>query len=118
MEFAMINGIAALRATALVLMAAVCGNPVLSAVWERKDYPIRPVPFTQAHVNDAFWLPRLETNRTATIPFLFEKNEETGRIDKFAIAAAQEPDGYLFTARTCDPAHPRPGGRPIVLVPY
>ena len=24
------------------------------------------------------------------------------------IAAAQEPDGYLYTARTIDPAHPHP----------
>jgi DUF1680 family protein len=123
-----------------------------------KDYPITPVPFTQVQVADAFWLPRIETNRTVTLPFLFQKNEETGRLDNFAIAgglrmgkyrgeryndtdvykplegasyslmvhpdpeleraldgmivkiaAAQEPDGYLFTARTCDPAHPQPG---------
>ncbi len=25
------------------------------------------------------------------------------------VAAAQEPDGYLFTARTADPSHPQPG---------
>ena len=124
----------------------------------KKDYPITPVPFTQVKVADGFWLPRIETNRAATLPFLFQKNEETGRLDNFAIAghlmegkyrgeryndtdvykpiegasyslmvhpdpeleraldgmivkiaAAQEPDGYLFTARTCDPAHPQPG---------
>jgi DUF1680 family protein len=123
-----------------------------------KDYPITPVPFTKVKVTDAFWLPRIETNRAVTLPFLFKKNEETGRLDNFAvagglmegkyrgeryndtdvykpiegasyslmihpdaeldraldgmiakIAAAQEPDGYLFTARTCDPAHPQPG---------
>jgi DUF1680 family protein len=124
----------------------------------KKDYPITPVPFTKVKVTDAFWLPRIETNRAVTIPFLFKKNEETGRLDNFAIAsgllqgkyrgeryndtdvykpiegasyslmvhpdpeleraldsmivkiaAAQEPDGYLFTARTADPAHPQPG---------
>jgi uncharacterized protein len=124
----------------------------------KKDSPITPVPFTQVKVADGFWLPRIETNRAVTLPFLFKKNEETGRLDNFAIAgglmkgtyrgeryndtdvykpiegasyslmvhpdpeldraldamiakiaAAQEPDGYLFTARTCDPAHPQPG---------
>ncbi len=116
------------------------------------DYPIRPVPFTSVRVADVFWTPRMETNRTVTIPFDFKKCEETGRIDNFAvagglmkgefrgiryddsdvykivegasyslalhpdaaldgylddlivkIAAAQEPDGYLYTARTIDP---------------
>jgi hypothetical protein len=145
-------------AAALAVGAGVLMGADAATVLEKKDYPIRPVPFTQVRVTDAFWLPRLETNRTATIPFLFKKNEETGRIDNFAIAgglikgkyrgeryndtdvykpiegasyslmvhpdpaldraldeliakiaSAQEPDGYLFTARTCDPAHPQPG---------
>lgn len=128
------------------------------AAQTKKDYPLQPVPFTRVALTDAFWLPRIETNRTVTIPFILKKNEETGRIDNFAIAgglmqgkyrgeryndtdvykwiegasyslqvhpdpeldkyldgviakiaAAQEPDGYLFTARTTDPAHPQPG---------
>jgi len=51
------------------------------------DYPIRPVPFTQVKVNDAFWQPRLETNRKVTIPFAFGQCEQTGRINNFAVAA-------------------------------
>jgi hypothetical protein len=119
------------------------------------DYPIHPVEFTRVSVADRFWLPRLETNRAVTIPYNFQKCEETGRIRNFdraagrlpgpheglryndsdvhkviegaayslslhpdpdleaylddliaRIAAAQEDDGYLFTARTIDPAHP------------
>jgi DUF1680 family protein len=130
----------------------------LSAATEKRDYPIKPVPFTAVKITDGFWAPRIETNRAVTLPFLFQKNEETGRLANFAIAgsltkgkyrgeryndtdvykpiegasyslmvhpdpeleraleemivkiaAAQEPDGYLFTARTCDPAHPQPG---------
>ncbi len=114
-----------------------------------RDYPIQPVPFSQVRVNSLFWSPRLDTNRLVTIPFAFQKCEETGRIDNFAIAgklktgkfkglryddsdvykviegaayslaqtpnvileqyldelivkiaAAQEPDGYLYTIRT------------------
>jgi DUF1680 family protein len=114
------------------------------------DYPVQPVPFTQVRFEDAFWAPRLETNRTVTIPHVFRMSTETGRIDNFAlaggliegqqcgeypfddtdvykaiegasyslmlqrdtaleayldsviglIAAAQEPDGYLYSART------------------
>ncbi|MCC6144366.1 MAG: glycoside hydrolase family 127 protein [Candidatus Hydrogenedentes bacterium] len=122
------------------------------------DYPIQPVPFTNVHFDDAFWGPRLETNRTVTLPANFQKCEETGRISNFAkagglmegkhegiffndsdvfkivegaaytialkddpdlnayvdhlielFAAAQEDDGYLYTARTIDPDHPAPG---------
>jgi hypothetical protein len=124
----------------------------------KKDYPISPVPFTAVKVTDGFWAPRIETNRTVTIPAIFKKCEETGRIDNFAIAgglmkgeykgeryndtdvyktiegasyslmvhpdaaldgyldgviakiaAAQEPDGYLFTPRTASPAKLQPG---------
>ncbi|MGA2533874.1 MAG: glycoside hydrolase family 127 protein [Candidatus Aminicenantales bacterium] len=150
----------ATRALSMILSTVLLGAVATSsaAAPEKKDYPITPVPFTKVKVTDAFWLPRIETNRAVTIPFLFRKNDETGRLDNFAIAgglikgkykgeryndtdvykpiegasyslmvhpdpeldraldamivkiaAAQEPDGYLFTARTCDPAHPQPG---------
>lgn len=121
------------------------------------DYPFQPVPFTQVQIDDAFWLKRIDTNREVTIPYDFQKCEETGRIDNFLkaarqlagaheglhfndsdvfkiiegaayslqvhpdaqleayvdsviekIAAAQEPDGYIYTARTIDPANPHP----------
>ncbi|MFC2155268.1 glycoside hydrolase family 127 protein [Acidobacteriota bacterium] len=126
----------------------------------QKDYPIQPVPFTAVHINDAFWQERLETNRTVTIPYAFEKCKETGRIQNFEVAgglkegtfegkypfndsdvykivegaayalhvrsdpelgkyldeliakvaAAQEEDGYLYTARTINP------GKPVIWV--
>lgn len=125
-----------------------------------REYPVKPVPFTAVHFTDAFWAPRLETNRAVTIPFAFQKCEETGRMENLAraaavmhgdihdrklpgypfddtdiykilegasyalsvkpdakleayldrriaeIAAAQEPDGYLYPARTINPEHP------------
>jgi hypothetical protein len=46
----------------------------------------RPVPFSNIIVADEFWAPRIETNRTVTIPHDFRKCEETGRIDNFAKA--------------------------------
>jgi uncharacterized protein len=120
-----------------------------------KDYPVQAVDFTKVKLNDKFWLPRIETNRTVTIPASFERCENTGRVKNFVMAAekkgkfctvfpfddtdiyktiegasfslavhpdpklaayvdsliaivakAQEPDGYLYTARTIDPANP------------
>jgi DUF1680 family protein len=50
------------------------------------DYPITPVSFTKVKIEDNFWLPRLETNRKVTIPYDFEKCEETGRIQNFEVA--------------------------------
>jgi DUF1680 family protein len=113
---------------------------------------IVPVPFTAVRLTDSFWQPRLEINRTVTLPFVLRQCAETGRTDNFAkaagrmagahegyyfndsdvykalegaaytlhthpdpalesqvdelielIAAAQEEDGYLYTARTIDP---------------
>jgi uncharacterized protein len=120
-----------------------------------KDYSYQPVPFTSVKLTDNFWLPRLKTNQTVTIPASFERCDKTGRVKNFEMAAAhsgkfcttypfddtdiyktiegasfslslfpdklmeayidslivkigkaQEPDGYLYTARTIDPAHP------------
>ncbi len=126
-----------------------------------KDYPYQPVSFTAVHFDDVFWTPRLETNRSVTIPYAFEKCKESGRFYNFEraakvlkgepvkdlspsgftfddtdpykvlegasfglavkydrdmdaylddlialIASAQEPDGYLYTTRTINPASP------------
>src|SRR5436190_6972233 len=70
-----------------------------------RDYPVKPVPFTAVHFTDIFWAPRIEVNRTVTIPFAFQKCEETGRVDNFLRAGAalrgetlrdKKPPGYPF----------------------
>lgn len=48
---------------------------------------INPVPFTNVHLDDCFWAPKIEVNRKVSIPSAFEKCEETGRVDNFALAA-------------------------------
>jgi DUF1680 family protein len=73
-------------------LASACGT-------QPQDYPITPVPFTEVEITDSFWLPRLETNRTVTIPYALQMSEETGRIANFAVAAGLEegrPEGYYF----------------------
>lgn len=136
----------------LLLLLAFSGY-VLQA--QQKDYPIQAVAFTQVKLSDNFWLPRIEINRTVTIPASFERCESTGRVKNFVMAAkksgkfcttfpfddtdiyktlegasfslavhpdaklsayldslitiigkAQEPDGYLYTARTINPNEP------------
>ena len=137
-----------LIAALLPMLAATCAQA------PKADYPAAPVPFTDVHLTDSFWAPRLDTNRTVTIPHIFKESEDTGRVKNFElaeaalagapggtfctrfpfddsdvyksieaasyalathadpdldkhvdgliakIAAAQEPDGYLYTSRT------------------
>jgi hypothetical protein len=140
---------------AAISILSLCVANVLQAAEPARDYPVKPVPFTAVHLNDSFWAPRIETNRTVSIPFAFEQCEKSGRMDNFEraakalrgeelanrkppgtpfddtdpykvlegasyalavqpdpkltaylddliakIAQAQEPDGYLYTART------------------
>lgn len=64
-----------------------------------RDYPFQAVPFTSVKVHDPFWSPRLELNRTVTIPYCLKMCEETGRIENFDVAAKKKPGGmkgYFF----------------------
>ena len=98
-------------AITLALGAAVVLAGALRAAAEEagekapRDYPVQPVPFTAVHFTDEFWRPRIEVNRTVTIPFAFEKAEETKRVYHFERAAAvlrgeeledTSPPGYPF----------------------
>lgn len=52
-----------------------------------QDYPVQAVAAEKVQLRDMFWAPRLETVRGVTIPATFHKNEETGRVRNFEIAA-------------------------------
>ncbi|NVM00991.1 MAG: glycoside hydrolase family 127 protein [Candidatus Helarchaeota archaeon] len=58
----------------------------------KHDYLIQPVLFNKVQIRDNFWASRIETNRKVTIPYLFEKCEEHGRIDLFLKAAGMIDD--------------------------
>lgn len=75
-----------MKKTFLLPVALAISAAALSSA-ARKDYPIRPVDFTRVRLDDVFWAPRIETNRTSTVPFALGKNEETGRVDNFRKAA-------------------------------
>jgi len=55
-----------------------------------QDYPVQPVPFTQVHLTDNFWEPKLQVNARVTIPYVLDKCRETGRIDNFLMAAGKK----------------------------
>ena len=73
---------------------------VVSFAQVQKDYPYRGVPFTKVKLNDNFWLPKLEINRTVTIPWSFQKSKETGRIKNFEQAVSHT--GKLCTTYPFD----------------
>lgn len=69
------------------MLLSILGSSI--ALAQQKDYPIQPLSFTKVKLNDTFWLPRIETNRTVTIPASFARCENTGRIKNFEMAAAR-----------------------------
>ncbi len=64
------------------------------AAAEAPPYPIQAVPLTAVRLTDSFWRPRLETNRTVTIPHILQENELTGRVANFLKAAHAAPGAY------------------------
>lgn len=57
---------------------------------QEKGYALKEVDFTQVHLSDNFWLPRIGINRTVTIPASFERCENTGRVKNFVMAAEKK----------------------------
>nr|WP_321353965.1 glycoside hydrolase family 127 protein [uncultured Draconibacterium sp.] len=66
-----------------------CSTQLKETKPEHAEYPINGVSFSDVQVNDIFWLPKIETNRKATIPASFQKCEETGRLENFLIAGGE-----------------------------
>jgi DUF1680 family protein len=66
---------------------------------------LNPVPFTHVTFNDAFWAPRIETNRTASLPHIYRKLEETGRISAFDLNFTRPvPSPIVLIFGDSDPA--------------
>jgi DUF1680 family protein len=77
-----------------ILLMAFCSLSIVCTKTASKDYPLKPVTFTEVQISDSFWLPRMETNQKVTIPFAFKKSEETGRISNFAKAGGLMPGKF------------------------
>ena len=81
-------------------LAALAGFLASTGVFSAEEKrSLQAVPFSAVQVQDAFWGPRLETNRTKTIEANLHQCEITGRIKNFAVAGKLEPgkhEGLLF----------------------
>ena len=76
------------------MKAIVGAAAVMATAWAAgAAESLKAVPFTRVTL-EGFWQPRIETNRTSTIPYDFKKSEETGRIANFARAGGLEPGPF------------------------
>ncbi|MDP4271845.1 MAG: glycoside hydrolase family 127 protein [Bacteroidota bacterium] len=67
-------------------MWTAAGIFICASAVNKPAQPIKQVPFTQVHFTDNFWAPRIEINRTVSIPSAFKECEKNGRFDNFALA--------------------------------
>jgi len=58
----------------------------------------QPVPLAHVRIRDAFWAPRLRANRRRTLPAIYRRCKETGRIDAFRLdwKPGREPVPHIF----------------------
>ncbi len=54
------------------------------------------VPFTHVELTDAFWAPRVETNRRVTLPINYQQCKTTGRIDAWTWKKGQPREPHIF----------------------
>ena len=99
-----------------IMIVAVGFSFISCAKKTSKDYPIKPVLFTEVQVSDGFWQPRMETNRRVTIPFAFKNSEETGRIDNFAKAGGLMPGEHLVGLSGVDLFWGKPGDAAVPML--
>ena len=71
---------------ARVLLMMALSSCTGEKIYVSPDAPVKEVSFTNVHIDDAFWAPRIETNRKVSIPSAFKECEDNGRFDNFAIA--------------------------------
>ena len=84
------------RSALAAICLAISVSTSLAADGPMKDYPVCAVPLSAVHVQDEFWLPHLELNRTVTLWHVLKQAEEHGEFDNFAKAAGTMPIGSGF----------------------
>ncbi len=62
---------------------------------EPTDYPFQPVSPRQITLTDSFWSSRIKTNTEVTIPYCFQKCEETHRIANFEVAGGLKEGTHI-----------------------
>ena len=83
------------RFAAIVLAMLAARGPVSAGAAEPEQLArLEAVPFTNVQIADAFWAPRIETNRTRSIPHNFRWCRKTGRFSNFAKAGGLMEGGF------------------------
>jgi DUF1680 family protein len=75
-----------MRKNVIVVFIFSCLSACSGGVGRSDNAEIREVPFTDVQFTDRFWSPRIEINRTVSIPSAFRQCEINGRFDNFALA--------------------------------
>jgi hypothetical protein len=76
------------------LFLAIAATLLLGAAPPPRDYAVRAVPASAVTIDDQFWAPKIEINRTVTIPHILKENDATGRVANFEKAAGKKPGPY------------------------
>lgn len=76
-----------MRCSIPVLLFACAPFAQSSAQTPEKDYPIRPLPFTDVRFASGMLADRQETNRKVTLPFALQQCKKSGRLKNFDLAA-------------------------------
>ena len=92
------RNVATVAVGALVVVASLRADMNVrtydSATHAANQYAITSVPLTSVHITDNFWRPRMDVNRTVSIPHILKQNEITPRISNFLKTAKQLPGAY------------------------
>ena len=86
---------------AFLAVIAGCSTAYCQAVRSKSDYPLAPLTYKDMQISDAFWTPRLENNRTVSIPGLFDRYEKTNQgpdlrlVEAACYELAKRPDPAL-----------------------
>jgi len=84
-----------MRCCLAFLSIIVVGFVSHDAAAERPEHgKLAAVPFTEVKWDDAFWAPRLATNRENSLPHNFEWCEKTGRLSNYDKAAGKFPGKF------------------------
>src|SRR4030042_192140 len=84
---------------ALCLLAMTAVSSCSRSGTVKSDYPIIPVSFRNVEITDSFWLPRIETTRTVTLPYLIGLSGKSGRPTEARLVEAASD----FLAKHPDP---------------
>ncbi|HPP75324.1 MAG TPA: glycoside hydrolase family 127 protein, partial [Armatimonadota bacterium] len=79
-----------IKKIATILLAAIPAMTIAS----EPIVNLAPVTVKQVRINDSFWSPKRETNRTASIPHSIKMLYDVGYIRNFELAAQGKREGY------------------------